>query len=174
MRKEKRYRYCRLILEKMNVGHLVGNEIFCSVIISAPSPPWIILTFLQMKCSMSFILDMTELNKRTGYFLGFLLWTYSLDFSKMVFMPLIYFSPFPVLSCSRKKKILLLPKLLKSLLLPPTSSCALSCMRGHKDVCPLPCIICKNRVMQVLQGFSWRWSESWKKYYFLHVFFCVS
>lgn len=33
-----------------------------------------------------------------------------------------------------KTKILLLPKLLKSLVLPPTLSCTLRCMRGHKDV----------------------------------------
>lgn len=47
---------------------------------------------------------MTEFNKRTEYLLGSLLWTSYLNFSKMVFMPLIYFFPFTILSSGRKKQ----------------------------------------------------------------------
>lgn len=140
--------------------------------------PWIILTFLQMRRSMSFILDMTELSKKTEYLLGSFFGPLLLIFLRWYLCPSSTYPHSQSFLAAERTKILFLPKLLKSLLLPPTLSCTLSCMRGHKDTCLLPCIICKkNRVMQVLPGFSWSWSEgnwsSLKQIQFSACFFCV-
>lgn len=107
-----------------------------------------------MKHSMSFILDMTDLNKRTKYLLG-------LCFGPCIYIFLRYLCSSSTSSRSQsllpgeKTRILLLPKLLKSLVQPLTLSYTLRFMRGHKDMGLFHGIICKkNRVMQVLQGFS--------------------